>query len=142
MKYKRIILITKRYVLLLMFSFLVTFAWCESWDDSYDYKIKVDTFAFPIPWVTHTDTLHVAFWGKIGDDTCSKFARFDISKDSSHADITVWGHKSVLYRVACPSGTTYLNGKQYGIYPLKTGAFTVTINEPDGSKIQQQIWIH
>ncbi len=137
-----LLLVIKRYVVLFLCSFLVIFAWCQDYNQSYDFKIKVDTFAFPQSWVNHGDTLLVAFWGTIGTDTCSSFSKFQITQDSSRAEIIVWGHKSVIYRQGCSSANVLLNGKKCSLFPVKQGTYTVIVDQPDGSKIQQQIWIH
>ena len=116
--------------------------WFASWDDSYDYQIKVDSVAFPQSWVNAGDTLKVAFWGKIGDDDCCSFARFEVTNASDTARIKVMAHKKVQYRVLCNSGIVMLEGKICPIYPVLGGAFTVIVGQPDGSSIIRQIWIH
>jgi hypothetical protein len=116
--------------------------WFASWDDSYDYQIKIDSVTFPQTWVNEGDTLKVAFWGKIGDDDCCSFARFDVTSTSDSSSFVVMAHKRVQYRVLCHSGVVMLDGKIYRIYPVSEGTYTIIVNQPDGSKLEKQIWIH
>jgi len=116
--------------------------WFASWDDSFDYQMKIDSIAFPQSWVNAGDTLKVAFWGKIGDDDCCSFARFNVSSSADTSKIAVMAHKRVQYRVFCNSGVVMLDEKICSIYPVLEGTYTVIVNQPDGSKIEKQIWIH
>jgi hypothetical protein len=103
------------------------------------YRIHIDSVSVPTTVIYNSDTIAVKLWGKIGDDTCHSFAHYQAVQDSSSLELAVWGFFNPAYRKICPGADVQLGGREYRIWPLKRGIFTVTIRQPDGTVFKKFI---
>ncbi|RPI17486.1 MAG: hypothetical protein EHM58_09215 [Ignavibacteriae bacterium] len=136
---------TKVFLVLISFAVLMitdSCNWFTSWDDSYDFTIKIDSFAVTKEWVNRTDTLQVAFWGTVGNTECHSFKGFTKSITQDSAFISAAGHKSAKYREICSNADIKITGEICSIFPVSEGTFTIIVKQPDGSALEKQIWIH
>lgn len=137
MKYKGLVLVSGILLVIVLGCPGLT-----SWDNSYDFTIRIDSVAFTPSWVNHTDTLKIAFWGTVGNTDCHSFSGFNISLKQDSAFITATGHKKDQYRLICNKADIKITGEICRVYPVSDGTFTVVVNQPDGTKLIRQIWIH
>jgi hypothetical protein len=103
------------------------------------YRIQIDSISVPSAVVYNSDTVILKLWGKIGDDTCHSFSHFQAVQDSSSLEIAAWGFFNPAYRKVCPGADVQLAGKEFRIWPLRRGTFTVTIRQPDGTVFKKFI---
>lgn len=116
------------------------FSSCLFFDPSSElYRIHIDSISVPATVIYNVDTVAVKLWGKIGDDTCHSFSHYQAIQDSSQLELAVWGFFNPAYRKGCPSADVQLAGREYRIWPLKRGIFTVTIRQPDGTVFKKFI---
>jgi hypothetical protein len=117
-----------------------TYNCCDPVTEKDDYfKIKVDNASFLRDSVNTVDTLQIAFWGTIGNDSCYFFSSFQATKSTHQTDLILWGvHKEINSYgqvKTCKDTTKLLNGMTYNIYPLSQGNYSVVIHQPDGSQL-------
>jgi len=109
------------------------------------YKITVDSITFPAQNFTANDTLRIALWGVIGEDSCYSFSYFQESGSSHLIDLALWGlHDYVPADPSsgCTTAKILLNGMIYRVYPVEQGMNTVVIHQPGGSNLYKQVFIY
>ncbi len=102
------------------------------------YTIRVDSLSAPAA-VARTDTLRVRFFGVIGPDGCWSLESVDRQVSTSSLDVTFRGLHEQGGGIACTQMVVYLDRRESVAPPLAGGSFTITVHEPDGSKLTRTI---
>ncbi len=102
------------------------------------YTIRVDSLSAPAA-VARTDTLRVRFFGFIGPDGCWSLASVDRQVTTSSLDVTFRGQHQRGGGIACTQMVVYLDRRESVAPPLGGPAFTITVHEPDGSKLTRTV---
>ncbi len=112
---------------------------CNKEDDTISYIIKVDS-------ITHADTIvaadgfEVRFYGKIGDNDCYEFLKFDNGFGPQEINVTVYGLETI--RNDCQGGPVMLNGKGAIYFDMTSGDWTIRVHQPDGvSYIESSVYV-
>ncbi|MCC6865647.1 MAG: hypothetical protein IT280_05745 [Ignavibacteria bacterium] len=106
------------------------------------FRIQVDSISVPAYINNNSDSLPVKFWGKIGEDSCYSFSHYQASQDSAGLIIAAWGLIHTVYRQICADGDIQLNGREYKIWPLRNGVYTVSVLQPDGTILRKYIQVN
>jgi hypothetical protein len=133
------------YILTVLSAMLFSFNFLNCYDtSSVEFTIKVDSVSFPQQTFNQIDSLKAAFWGTIGSDECYSFLKFEVSNDTNSTVFSLIGLHLYTWRNACRGNgdPVLLNGKIYNIFPVYQGTYKITVNQPDGSKLEKQILIH
>src|SRR5690349_3592637 len=93
------------------------------------FRIKIDSVSAPPSVNYNGDSVTIKLWGKIGNDTCYHFSHFQAAQDSTGIELAVWGLFSPAYRRICPDADVELAGKEFKIWPLNLGIYTITIRQ-------------
>lgn len=105
-------------------------------DETIEYiRVKVDSVGIPTGILHQTDTLVINFYGVIGNDECYSFSHYQGSFTLSEADLTVWGIHKETTSGKCAQIIVYLDGRQFRIFPIKAGLYSLRIHQPDGSTL-------
>lgn len=102
-------------------------------DPPQEFQVKIDSVKLSKNAVWN-DTLRARLWGKIGASTCYQFARYETTRDSFQATVKVFG--ALLSSGNCTPATVELRSAIYRIYPVYPGKFTMTIQQPNGTTLQ------
>lgn len=98
-----------------------------------EFQVKIDSVKLSKN-VVWNDTLRARLWGKIGTSTCYQFARYETTRDSFRATVKVFGNYTSSSN--CIAATVELRSAIYRIYPLYPGKFTLIIQQPGGTTLQ------
>ncbi len=98
-----------------------------------EFQVKIDSIKLSKN-VIWNDTLRARLWGKIGSSTCYQFARYETTRDSFRATVKVIG--TYTPASSCGAAIVELRSAIYRIYPVYPGKFTLTIQQPGGTTLQ------
>lgn len=142
------------FILILLFSLSLLLTSCfdnchtcncsDSGKTYYEYsQVRADRASFLRDTVNSTDTLKIAFWGVIGNDSCNSFGYFQASSSSHQTDISLYGALKKIWcsTPVCNSGNVDLDGVIYNIFPLTSGNYTVIVHQPDGSSFTKNAFV-
>ncbi len=122
----------------LLFLITVQLVSCFKSDRVEYYIVKIDSISVPDT-ITRKDTLTMKLWATIGYNTSYSFSHFEEKKTIHQMDLTVWGKH--LLDVASLDMVVKWRGKEYYIYPVFGLLFTIKIHQPDGSILQDTIYV-
>ena len=124
--------------ILLFLSLLLCNISCTTGLDSNDelFLIKVDKIELSKT-ITLGDTLHISFYGTIGNNGGYSFERFDSSLEGNNLNLKVWGKYKATG--AQSDVMVYLDGRKFNFVPVNKGDYKIIVNQPDGSKIEQNV---
>jgi len=103
-----------------------------------EYIIQVDSIIHPDT-ITAGETLTIKYYGIIGLTDCFSFMKFDVSFDANLINTKAIGLEESLEE--CKADTTYLNGKEAGVFSLPAGDFIIKVNQPREPVIEQNIHV-
>ncbi len=98
-----------------------------------DFQVKIDSLKLSKNTIWN-DTLRARLWGTIGSSTCYQFARYETTRDSFSATVKVIG--TFTDGSSCATAVVELRSAIYRVYPLYPGKFTLKIQQPGGTTIQ------
>jgi hypothetical protein len=103
------------------------------------FIIKVDSIRLPRA-VMLGDTLNIRFYGTIGSNGNYSFDRFESSMENTTLNVTAWG--KVVHNDVATQVMVYLDGKTYAFVPTRTGAYRISIHQPDASTLEDTVLVH
>jgi hypothetical protein len=131
-----------KYIPLVFIFTAIIFSSCFLWDPvPVLFRIQIDSVNVPTS-LTTNDTLVIKLYGYIGNDTCYWFHHFQSVKEDHSLQLAVWGIHNVAYRKGCPGSQVYLNGQQYRVYPLLSGVFEISVQQPDGMWLKKSVTVN
>lgn len=131
--------------ILLFLSLLLCNISCTTGLDSNDVQhlvndglfwVKVDKIELSKT-ITLGDTLHISFYGTIGNNGGYSFERFDSSLEGNNLNLKVWGKYNVAEAQA--DVMVYLDGRKFNFVPVTKGDYKIIVYQPDGSKIEENV---
>ena len=119
-------------------TFSVLFISCstepETNNDS--FLVKVDSIGLSKT-IALGDTLHIAFYGTIGNNGGYAFDRFESNVENNSLGLKVWGtYKSAGAQAAV---MVYLDGRTFGFVPTTKGDYTIVVYQPGGTTIEDSV---
>jgi len=125
-------------ITLLLFLILCQLVSCFKSERVEYYIVKIDSISVPDT-ITRKDTLTMKLWANIGSNTSYRFSHFEANKTIHQLDLTIWGKH--LLDIASLQIVVDWRGKEYYIYPVFGPLFTIKIHQPDGSILQDTIYV-
>ena len=101
------------------------------------FVIHVDSIAAPAT-VAAADTLYARFFGTIGPDGCWSLAAADFQVTTSALDVTFRGEHRERPGYDCTQMVVQLDMTMAVPPPVHT-PFTITVHQPDGSKLRRLV---
>jgi hypothetical protein len=125
-------------ITLLLFLITVQLVSCFKSDRVEYYIVKIDSISVPDT-IIRKDILTMKIWAIIGSNTSYRFSHYEAKKTIHQLDLTVWGKH--FLDVAAFEVIVDWRGKEYNIYPVFGPLFTIKIHQPDGSVLQDTIYV-
>ena len=137
--------VVKKIFLAVVLIFAV--ASCENPYDVDYFQIKADSIRLAAS-IRAGETASAKIFGYIGSNLCYGFHRFEVRNRSTHSqEIIIWG-STPSEPQTCAQTMSYLSddgfgndGRTFSFVPRHKGNFTLTILQPDGSKLSKTVLV-
>lgn len=98
------------------------------------FLVKVDSIEL-LKTITLGDTLHISFYGTIGNNGGFSFERFESTVHDKNIDLKVWGKFQVAG--AQLDVMVNINGRKFNYVPTNKGDYKIIVHQPDGTTIEE-----
>lgn len=130
----------KKHILILLLLSALIYLGCSKSDSPQvdNYIIKIDSIVVPDT-ILFGNNLIVKFYGKVGENGCYAFYKFDVDYELNTTSITSWGR--FTHYEACPENLPVLYGKELIIYNLSKGNNIIKAIQPDGDALSSEVFV-
>lgn len=119
-------------------AFLLLSCGTEPSREPYLFVVQVDSIAHA-PSVLLNDTITIKLYGTVGTNGCYSFSYFDDKLQQRQLDLTVVGERSAS--TVCADVMVYLDGKEYRCIAQQKGWFSISIRQPDESRLRDSVLV-